>query len=375
MVRLKGDGSMDGTYGDGDGIAVFDAVVPKKAILQPDGKLLFIGWDNSPLNNLLACRLTAEGDLDTSYGGQQSGCRTLPDDAQLLYAIALQPDGRVVVAGEKMHNGVTRGVVYRLDAQGNPDSSFDGDGEVVLLSSKYLHDIAVASDGKVVVVGTGSGTNFDFEVYRLLGTDGSLDDGFGEAGRVTVAFDLGCGDLDVANAVSLLSDGSILVAGDVMINENCERRAAIAKLSPIDGSLVNEFAANGIGIYETCPGELGPCAISIEDMLVQSDDRIVLAGTKAKSSGVSEANFFVLRLLETGYADSDFGDWWGLGGIAEIPFDLVDGGDTNTQDMAYAVASHGGRIVVAGSANVADGQHFAVARLTNDRIFTDDYDH
>lgn len=373
VVRLNADGSVDHTYGGGDGIADLpygSAYHGLRATIQLDGKLLLLGQKQEiPQQPYTVCRLKTDGALDVTYGDAQSGCQDLHETGYMS-GIALQPDGRAVVAGDKTHNGVTRGVVYRLDTHGNLDNSFDGDGEYVLLSSFSLQDIAVAPDGKLVVVGRSLNPGGTFDAYRL-DPEGGLDDGFGEAGHVSVTFEsFGVGNAR-AYAVSVLSDGAILVAGEAGINNS--RRAAVAKLNPMDGGLASEFAINGIGYYDNCPGELGPCSVNIWDMFVQSDGRIVLAGTNSRDG--AKRDFFVLRLLENGYADTDFGDWWAFGGIAEIPFDLVDGGDTNTRDEAFAVASHGGRIVVAGTADVADGKHFAVARLTNDRIFTDDYDH
>ena len=365
IVRLNGDGTVDKTY-DGDGIATFDlessGYLIGGAIVQSDGKLLFPVRQSS---RSIVCRVLTDGNLDLAYGGSQTGCHQLPE-ASRIESIALQPDGYAVVAG---YRG-SQGAVYRLDPQGHLDANFANQGEVILAPGQLL-DIAVAPDGKLVVVGRFQPIT-DFEVFRLH-ADGGLDFGWGQLGHVTVAFDQGISDYDRATAVSVLSDGSILVAGDVNYGSSGHQRAGIAKLDPITGALVDSFAENGKGYYDNCPGELGPCTTHIEDMFVQSDGRIVMTGYTERVS--FPADFFVLRVFNDGYVDTEFGDWWGWGGIAKIGFDLAGGGDTNTDDFAFAAVNHGGRILVAGRADVSDGSHFAVARLTNDRIFTDDYDH
>src|SRR5262249_32706911 len=129
-------------------------------------------------------------------------------------SVALQADGRIVVAGADF-------IVLRLLANGNPDPSFGTGGSVLtdFGGTEVVRGVAIQADGKIIVGGaalkpntiippTGfSQTSFALARYNA---DGSLDPTFGFGGKTTSDF----GDhLDTANALLIQADGKIVMAG------------------------------------------------------------------------------------------------------------------------------------------------------------------
>src|SRR6185369_3058132 len=112
-------------------------------------------------------------------------------DDDVLFDVALQPDGSIVAAGYRQSMGVNDAVAVRLTANGIPDASFGGTGIVVLsmgLNSDIATDVAIQADGKILVAGVATVFgNSDVALARLTGS-GQADTSFGAAGRVQVNF-------------------------------------------------------------------------------------------------------------------------------------------------------------------------------------------
>jgi uncharacterized delta-60 repeat protein len=117
----------------------------------------------------------AAGDLDGWFN--DGAVRIHPQSADHAKAVAVQPDGRVIVAGRVIEGPDQGWGVARYNADGSPDRTFGGgDGRVYLPfeSPAYVHGVAVAPDGRIVVAG---GVDLDFAVMRL-NADGTPDTTF-----------------------------------------------------------------------------------------------------------------------------------------------------------------------------------------------------
>ncbi len=128
---------------------------------------------------------------------------------------------------------------------GNLDLSFNSTGYNVTnvgSSEDKAYDLAILSDGKILVVGTSfnSSTGKDFMVLRY-NSDGTLDAGFGSNGKVLT--DLNIGSEDIAYELAVLADGSFILAGSS--DNGTDRDAALVKYNA-DGSLFSTFGTNGI---------------------------------------------------------------------------------------------------------------------------------
>jgi uncharacterized delta-60 repeat protein len=386
IARLLADGGYDDTFnadGDSDGRIVYD-IYPSESVanasaIQADGKLVVAGIadvDGSPALDyrMIVCRILPNGEADATFGQVETpGCRAIDSglaDAGLGTASALhiQPDGRIVVVGTVTVAGVGKAVVARLLPTGEMDADGFGEQGVTVLSpdeqgSILVSDIEANSLGQLIVGGTLAlgPDDSDFVLFRVQ-PDGAQDMSF-NAGLLTIAFDVGgpAARQDVANALKVLDDDSILVAGSAEFAPD-QRQMAVAKVDK-DGAL--DLGFNGTG--KLTPIFCDVCVDVVANaMTVQTDGSIVLAGS-VESNGASD--FGVIRARSDGEIDLDFG----AQGRVLIGFDL-DAGDPD--DSANAVILQNGRIMLVGTANAPadDGRVFAVARLETDVIFADDFD-
>lgn len=331
-------GDLDPTFGQG-GRAVIDfggAEIAYALALQPDGKVVVAGSAGVDAG---VFRLTADGALDTSFDGDG---RVAIDSGGLeaAHALALQPDGKVVVAGFTNVAGTQDVVVYRLNPNGSLDPSFDGDGRLGIDSGgdEFAEDLAVQSDGKMLIAGRTS-IGSDVALYRL-NADGSFDPSFDGDGRLGI--DLGGGE--TATSVVVQADGKILVAGRTSVNSS----GIVLRLNP-DGSSDTSFAGGGVFAIDLGGSE------SFSAVRLQPDGKIVVAGTSRAVPGPA-SNAIVLRLNANGSPDSTFD---GDGRV------IVDAGGGDATALALQAD---GRVLVAGYGRdlPAVESYISVARLNVD---------
>lgn len=368
LASLKANGEPDDSFSQQwhlpNGLAhaqLYDAA------LQNDGKLVAAGVGyqlNFVLPRALVCRFMPDGSLDSTFATIDNiiapGCRlVMPDKSGGLAALTIQSNGRIVLAG-RIDTGNYHGLVVRLDAQGNFDNSFHGDGIHVLLpqSPNYtiLTDVTQGPDGKLVAVGHASvGGNFSWRVFKLRDDDGALDTSFDVDGVKPIGIDLIPAGYDLAESVHVLPDGTVLVGGTAGASpeNDCP---ALARLTP-GGQFDPLLDGDGLYVDPFCADT------NVSNMLVQSDGRIVLAG------GL-DGDFFALRITPEGERDASFG-YQGLrtiefGPLHDAPIAL---------DGATRIVSQNGRLLLAGftqPSNDNGRQDFVITRLENDLIFADD---
>lgn len=189
--------------------------------LQPDGKIIMTGdmIGKEGENYITLGRLTTGQDpwLDPSFGtnGQGTVVTPLANFMQGQGALAIQPDGNIVIAGTMTdsYNPVNENLVLaRYNSDGALDTTLAGSGIVIteLGQNEMGSDVAVQTDGKIIVVGKRyNGTDSDLLLVRY-NSNGSLDTTFGDGGKVIS--DLG-GSSDSARGVVLQGDGKILTVG------------------------------------------------------------------------------------------------------------------------------------------------------------------
>ena len=150
--------------------------------IQPDGRIVAVGYTYSPFGGFFAlARYNSDGSLDATFDGDGEVTTDFGGVFSQASGVALQADGRIVVAGS---GGATNDVALaRYNADGSLDSTFDGDGRLTTDLGGYdrAEGLAIQTDGKIVVAGQGG----LFTVFALLryNSDGSLDASFDGEGR------------------------------------------------------------------------------------------------------------------------------------------------------------------------------------------------
>jgi uncharacterized delta-60 repeat protein len=226
--------------------------VTSSTAIQSDGKIVVAGYSQNDAGafDFVVVRYNADGSPDTSFNGDGIVTTDIGGPIEEGRSIVIQSDGKIVVAGSSVIGGTFDFAVARYNADGSPDTSFNGDGIVTTGiggSDLFAASIAIQSDGKFVVAGYSQiGDTFDFVVVRY-NADGSPDTSFNGDGIVTT--NIG-GQLDFANTAAIQSDGKIVVAGYSVIGGTFD---FVVVRYNADGSPDTSF--NGDGIVTTDIGD------------------------------------------------------------------------------------------------------------------------
>jgi len=286
-------GFLDPTFGD-DGKQVTDfgggdRDGARAIVIAPDGTLLVAGQGVSVFG---LARYLPDGTLDATFGSGGT-VTTYMGTASEAKALALQDDGRIVVAGIATEHLAQRFGVVRYEADGRLDTTFGSRGRVITDfpgQSDIAAAVAIQTDGKIVVAGSTTGVSGDFAVARYE-PDGSLDASFGDGGKVVT--DL-AGTSDSGWAVAIQADGRILVGGAAY--SDLPGDFALVRYQT-DGSLDQTFDLDGKVLTD-----FGGTADSAFAMVLQPDGRIVLGG----ASGETNDDFALARYNPDGSLDQTF---------------------------------------------------------------------
>jgi uncharacterized delta-60 repeat protein len=207
--RLNSDGSPDKGFGT-DGVAVIDSGGSEELYglaIQPDGAIVAAGTTTVD-KNMAVYRLTAGGKPDNSFDGDGArGIDVLGED--WAYDVALQADGKIVVFGaSRVGTGSPYPAIARLDGQGKPDTTLGSAGWRTADERGYFYAGAVQPDGRIVAAGD-TWVEDDASIYRFTSA-GLPDKSFSENGWIGFDF----GDDEEAHALALQPDGKIVIAGN-----------------------------------------------------------------------------------------------------------------------------------------------------------------
>ncbi|MHC4428750.1 MAG: DUF2341 domain-containing protein, partial [Planctomycetota bacterium] len=332
--------------------------------LQPDGKIVVAGRvEIAPAQNEFAVvRYNNDGTtLDTSFDGDGIATTAFGVSAS-ANALAIQPDGKIVVAGfgDLGLGGGNDVVVVRYNTDGSLDISFDGDGIATTPIGAGASDdqgraVAIYGDGQIVVGGYAeNATDFDFAVVRY-NADGSLDTaGFG-APNGYVTFGFPTLDDDWGEAIGVQGD-QIVVAGDVV--SGGLRDYGVVRFNA-DGSPDTVGFGAGTGYVTT---DFFTDVDNARFLRIQRDNKIVVAGSS--DDGTGDFDFSLARYDFDGTLDATFNPGGALPPFVAGKIATEVGGSL---DFSYGLDLQvGGEIVLAGwSLNVAQWD-FAVVRYNPD---------
>jgi uncharacterized delta-60 repeat protein len=317
---------------------------PSAIALQRDGKVVVAGTCSS---SFCALRYNADGTLDMSFNGTGKVTTPLGTGASAL-AAAVQTDGRILLAGN-CTNGTNQFCAVRYLGDGTLDPSFNGAGTIsvaVGAGDASAKALALQPDGKIVLAGNcGPFLNGDFCALRLL-TNGTPDPTFGSSGKVVIQ--MSSGD-DLATGVVVQPDGKVVLAGGCSNGTNSDfcalRLLANGTPDPTFGSNGKVITAVG-GDYEFARA-----------LALQPDGKLVLVGYCAQA-GTSFRYFCAQRLLSTGAPDPGFGNPATGGVIIGNSFTV-----TRSDDVNAIALQPDGKLLLAGTCVTVLITDFCALRL------------
>jgi uncharacterized delta-60 repeat protein len=349
LTALAGAGGLDTAFsGDGGQITDFGGSEEAHDVaVQADGKIVAVGGQDG-IDFVLA-RYNPNGSLDRTFSGDGRQLTDFGGGAQ-AWGVAIRSDGKIVVTGEKCENGngTCDLAVGRYNANGSPDTTFSGDGQDVIdlgvsgstNPNGVRGNLAIQSDGKIVVAGyLDNGSDIDFAVIRL-NADGGLDPSFGGTGIVSFGF--GPGRQDFGQDL-VMQNSKVVVAGYTCDPGGSPCDFALARLTS-GGAPDPTFSADGLQTTDF-GGEEYAWGIAR-----QSDGKLVVAGQKF--DGTKDV-FAVARYNGNGSLDTTFNG----NGKRTVGY------RTNYARALDVRVQGNGKIVLAGEVLGLYNQGFAIARL------------
>lgn len=357
-------GDLDATFGAGGQLTTDvkrSTDLANAVAIQADGKLVVVGetYQNNDFSteDFVVARYNTDGTLDSRFGRGGKVRTDFPGLAAVPSSVAIQPDGKIVVAGGAFPLFTFAGdfKIVRYNRNGSLDTTF-GDGGIVTTTfpgdGSYANAVVVQADGKILAAGTdfvdfnpGDISDTDFALARY-NSDGTPDVTFGNGGQVTTDF---FGLEDDAFSVLIQSDGKIVAVGSADDPAKFYDFAVARYLS--DGTIDTTFGVGGKATTDFRGGGFDRA----RSAALQSDGSIVAAGFAISVSGASQ-NFAVARYTSSGVLDTSFsGD-----GKAQIDFG-------NCCQSANAVLLQSdGKIITVGYPNTeSSDSDFLLARLTS----------
>jgi uncharacterized delta-60 repeat protein len=269
----------------------------------PDGSVVVAGnvYRSTPTFHAAAAaaRFTSAGQVDTTFGS--GGLAS--DDSLSANAVAVQPDGKVVLAGSAGGFESPSFALARLTTAGGPDDSFGSGGLVTtaIADGASANAVALAPGGIIVAAGYAfsPATGDDFAVAGYTPSGGPVSV-FGNGGSVTTDF---VGQVS-ASAHRIVQDqqGNLLVGGSTT---SAGASLSVARYRP-DGTLDGTFGSGGRVQVTFNPFIFGPL-LGDGSIAVQPDGKILLVGTSVEP-GTTNYDFALARLLPDGQLDPTFGD-------------------------------------------------------------------
>lgn len=296
VTRYLTNGELDAGFGM-NGIATFDggteADVAWDMVIQTDGKILLggnVNNTNTTYDDYALVRLNPDGSPDNSFGNNGLVVTDIEGQWDNVYAMALQDDGKILLAGESYSLNFRRVCVCRYLPDGSLDNDFCCGGFApfkIGMENDHPRDIAIQENGMYIIAGYFDDLSDQAFISRM-DYDGNLDNNFGINGTATL--DIGGRD-DRFNTVVIQPDGKILVGG--MNGEPGNWDYLFARYNS-NGTLDLSFGSNGIMLINYSINDIAL------DMVLQDDNKILCTG--------GGYQFELLRLNENGYPDQEFGD-------------------------------------------------------------------
>jgi uncharacterized delta-60 repeat protein len=339
-IRYNTDGSLDPTFSN-DGIAIDSFSVKDGAgpiAIQEDGKIVLAGKTyNGTDSDFAVIRYCSDGILDSTFNNIGIVSTPIGDSDDYGSSMSIQENGKIVVAGRTYNGSDYDFSLVRYNSDGSLDHTFNNSGIVITpISSEndYVESMLIREDGKIVVAGyTTINGEFAVAVARY-NTDGKLDNTFNDNGIITTSINSGI--VNKVNSVVIQDDGCIFIVGQY--NNSSECNYIIMKYNK-NIVLDSTFNKTGIIVISNC---LTCGVVSDGSIAVQNDDKIIFGG-----SGGKNFDFLLIRFNINGSIDNSFGD---NGRILT--------GFENEANVIFSLNVYNNKIIAGGFSCPFDQSHF-----------------
>lgn len=364
VLRLNKDGDIDTTFGT-DGVYSYDSGNDDRGYavnVQSDGKIIVAGYVNDGNRELAVIRLDEDGTIDTSFGGGDGIYQTAGSVATVGYDIEINSDDTILIGGYQ-YNATTlnNATVWKLEADGS--ALVGGFATAGLYTGNDLADdqasnvndkctaIALQSDGKIIVSSqSNNGSNDDLAVVRL-DTDGSVDTSFASSGYYALDDIAGGSGHDRVQDITVDGSDDIYLTG--FSAGSVTNDLFLVKLTSA-GAAHTDFSDDGIVTFPHPSG--GDRQTGGYGIIVHGGKPVISGIYDTDSTAAETWDMLVLRYTASGELDDTFAD----GGI--FTHDNAAGGATSANDWGHAVKVNSvGRYLISGySVNSTDNDDEAV---------------
>ncbi len=272
LVRFTDNGKLDESFGE-SGLIVTEISNQKEigesVAIQPDGKIVCVGTtQHDPNFDIFLVRYDEYGQLDPYFGLGGIVITNIKSGHDLGKSIAIQNDGKLIVAGFTYSKDNFCMTLLRYDSNGKLDSTFAKSGIAItdIKSSIGKLDLALQSDGKIILVGPSKVDNTHHFTVVRFNNNGSLDKSFGNNGITKTII----GDFSEAESVAIDSYGNIVVAGTTGL----ENESFVVAMYNQNGILDPDFGLNGIVKINFNNSSVDRA----HSLIIENDGKIIVAG-------------------------------------------------------------------------------------------------
>lgn len=268
--------------------------------LQPDGKIVIAGYaTDTGTNEAAIARFLPDGSLDTDFGNDGTLHFPLTSTGSLqsyITSVSIQPDGKILMGGYTWDITPEDMAAVRLNPDGSFDSSF-GTGGIVIADgggNEASESMVLLDDGSFLLAGYQNTKS----VVAKFTSNGTLETNFGNNGWSMVDFN--GNTTNFVRRMTIQEDGKILLVG--RLHDQNRRKMSVARLNA-DGSLDSTFGSNGTLVFNI--GEGNDLLVDVE---IQNDGKIIVGGYTGVTNDGLKYDFAAIRLLENGDFDLTYGN-------------------------------------------------------------------
>jgi len=355
FARYLSDGSLDNTFGttgivtmtiSESGGELFDLII------QPDGKIVAVGYTYTDIWTMVAVRLNADGSPDLTF--DEDGILTInvgPDYTSYGMTATLQDDGKIIAAGYAIHSSTdeVNCACCRLNPDGTIDDTFGLNGILIwdiLSMDNYINNVAMQGD-KIIVGGVSyDDSGIGHLVLARRNSDGSGDNSFGNQGLISTELDIDW-YTDAPVGSMCMDDQQRIIYG--CYTHGTESDDFVTYRFTPDGLADPTFGNDGIAITQTDGNTY------IHASMAQYDEKIIAGGYQWIED---HGDFAMIRELENGSPDASFG----TDGTGVVYTNASPGIDDDNRIYSLAMQADG-MVIAAGHAyQPGSNMDFAIAR-------------